>query len=141
MTSADFATTVQKALAIWCPGAKLSLQITRIDDKTKPVPTFTTCKANIHSSIYQGKQEVWLHEPQSVTATENVTIFLDKFIPTGRFIQNSAINNIVVCDCKERSAFITDISVPNNFGINRAVPDKVTKSQDLKNALRDEWGL
>ena len=41
----------------------------------------------------------------------------------------------------DRSALIIDISVPNDFGINRAERDKVTKYQDLKNALRDEWDL
>ena len=95
----------------------------------------------IHWSICQDKhiptQEVWLHEPQPVTATEDVTIYYDKIIPTGRFIQNSAIKpDIVVWDRK-----IIDISVPNDFGINRAERDKVTKYQDLKNALRDEWDL
>ena len=31
--------------------------------------------------------------------------------------------------------------VPNDFGINRAEREKVTKYQDLKNALRDDWDL
>ena len=31
--------------------------------------------------------------------------------------------------------------MPNDFGINRAEREKVTKYQDLKNALKDEWEL
>ena len=31
--------------------------------------------------------------------------------------------------------------MPNDFGINRAERDKVTKYQDLKHALKDEWDL
>ena len=34
-----------------------------------------------------------------------------------------------------------NIGVPNDFGINRAEREKVTKYQDLKNALKEEWGL
>ena len=49
--------------------------------------------------------------------------------------------DIVVWDRKEHSALIIDVSVPNDFGINRAEREKVTKYQDLKNALKDEWEL
>ena len=87
-------------------------------------------------------QDVWLHTPQPVTATEDVTIFYDKVIPAGRFIENGAIKpDIVFWDRKARSALIIDVSVPNDFGINRAEREKVTKYQDLKNALKDEWEL
>ena len=68
--------------------------------------------------------------------------FYDKEIPTGRYIENGAIKpDIVVWDRKARSALIIDVSVPNDFGINRAERDKMTKYQDLKNALKDEWEL
>ena len=33
------------------------------------------------------------------------------------------------------------MSVPNDFGINRAEREKVTKYLDLKNALRESWDL
>ena len=36
---------------------------------------------------------------------------------------------------------IIDVSVPNDFGINRAEREKVTKYQDLKVALKEEWNL
>ena len=87
-------------------------------------------------------QEVWLHTPQPTTATEEISIFYDKEIPAGRYIQNGAIKpDIVVWDRKARSALIIDVSVPNDFGINRAERDKVLKYQDLKNALKEEWQL
>ena len=100
----------------------------------------------IHWTICRDKdiptKEVWLHEPQPVTATDEVTIFYDKEIPAGRYIENGAIKpDIVVWDRQSRSALIIDVSVPNDFGINRAEREKVTKYQDLKNALKDEWQL
>ena len=100
----------------------------------------------LHWAICKDKdiptQDVWLHTPQPVTATEDVTIFYDKVIPAGRFIENGAIKpDIVFWDRKARSALIIDVSVPNDFGINRAKREKVTKYQDLKNALKDEWEL
>ena len=83
-----------------------------------------------------------MHTPQPTTATEEICIFYDKEIPAGRYIQNGAIKpDIVVWDRKARSALIIDVSVPNDFGINRAERDKVLKYQDLKNALKEEWQL
>ena len=100
----------------------------------------------IHWTICKEKniptQDVWLHAPQPVTATDDITIYYDKVIPTGRYIENGAIKpDIVVWDRKSRSAIIIDVSVANDFGINRAERDKVTKYQDLKHALKDEWDL
>ena len=100
----------------------------------------------IHWTICRDKdiptKEVWLHKPQPVTATDDVTIFYDKEIPAGRYIENGAIKpDIVVWDRQSRSALIIDVSVPSDFGINRAEREKVTKYQDLKNALKDEWQL
>ena len=87
-------------------------------------------------------KEIWSHEPAPTTADENTTIYYDKIIPTGRFIENNAVKpDIVLWDRLNRSALIIDVSVPNDFGINRAEREKVTKYQDLKNALRDEWEL
>ena len=98
----------------------------------------------IHHVIYKEKniptKEIWSHEPAPTTADENTTIYYDKVIPTGRFIENNAVKpDIVVWDRLNRSALIIDVSVPNDFGINRAEREKVTKYQDLKNALREEW--
>ena len=33
-------------------------------------------------------KQVWLHEPEPVTAKDEVTVFYDKIIPTGRFIES-----------------------------------------------------
>ena len=100
----------------------------------------------IHWTICQAHniktEEVWKHQPEPVTANEEITIFYDKPIPTGRFIENKAIKpDIVIRNIKNKSALIIDISVPNDFGINRAEREKITKYQDLKHALKDEWEL
>ena len=100
----------------------------------------------IHWTICNAKdiptKEVWNHQPEPVAATESTTIYYDKIIPTGRFIESSAIKpDIVVWDHQDKSALIIDVSVPNDFGINRAEREKVCKYQDLKNALKDEWNL
>ena len=140
MTNADFVTLLLKAPATWYQGARLYLLTDTIRvDTTKCAPTYTGLSAKIKNIP---TQEVWLHTPQPVTATEDVTIYYDKVIPAGRFIENGAIKpDIVVWDRKARSALIIDVSVPKDFGINRAERDKVTKYQGLKNALKDEWKL
>ena len=98
---------------------------------------WTICNANNIPT-----NEVWKHSPEPVTATDNTTIFYDKIIPTGRYIDNQAIKpDIVVRDHQNQSALIIDVSVPNDFGINRAEREKVTKYQDLKFALKEEWDL
>lgn len=102
----------------------------------------------LHWTILNSKniptQKVWLHEPEPVTANDEVTVYYDKIIPTGRFIESRGVKlNIVVWNRKERSAIIIDVSVPilSHFGINRAEREKVTKYHDLKNALRESWDL
>ena len=100
----------------------------------------------IHWTICNAKniptKEVWNHSPKPVTATETTTIFYDKIIQTGRHIENSAIKpDIVVWDHTNQSALIIDVCVPNDYGLNRAERDKITKYQDLKHALKDDWKL
>ena len=85
----------------------------------------------LHRTVFNEKsiptKEAWLHEPEPVTANENVTIFNDKIIPSGRFIDSGAVTpDIVVCNKKEKSALIIHVSVPNDFGIYRAEIEKVT---------------
>ena len=36
---------------------------------------------------------------------------------------------------------IIEVSVPNDFGLNRAEREKMNKYQDLKHDLRDTWDL
>ena len=100
----------------------------------------------LHWSILRDKniptKDIWLHEPEPVTAKDDITVFYDKIIPTGRFIENGALRpDIVVWDKKEKTALIIDVCVPNDMGINRAEREKVTKYQDLKHALRECWNL
>ena len=82
------------------------------------------------------------HSPEPITAKDKITIFYDKIIPTGRFIENNAIKpDIVIRNQQDSSALIIDVSVPNDYGLNRAEREKITKYQDLKNALKEEWEL
>ena len=137
-TSVDFAISQQKVHIVY--GCQTLLADGHYTHRHNKVCSY------IHWVICQEQniptQEVWLHAPQPVTATEDITIFYDKEIPVGRFIESSAIKpDIVVWDRRSSSALIIDVSVPNDFGINRAEREKVTKYQDLKNALKEEWGL
>ena len=47
----------------------------------------------------------------------------------------------MIWDKTNRTAKIIDVCVPNDFGLNRAEREKVTKYQHLKNDLRDTWNL
>ena len=88
--------------------------------------------------------KVWLHEPQPVTTnpTNETTIFYDHVIPAGRYILGSAVRpDIVIWDKANKNAKIIDVSVPNDYGINRAEREKVVKYQDLKNDIRETWEL
>ena len=85
---------------------------------------------------------VWEHEPEPVTSHGDVVLFYDKPIMAGRYIENSAIKpDIVIWDRKEKTAQIVEVTVPNDFGLNRAEREKVNKYQDLKNDLRNTWEL
>jgi len=54
------------------------------------------------------------------------------------FAVHSFHKDLNLRDIKEH---IREVSVPNDFGLNRAEREKVTKYQDLKNDLRDTWNL
>ena len=41
----------------------------------------------------------------------------------------------------KKTAKIIEVTVPNDFGLNRAERQKINKYQDLKNALRETWDL
>ena len=88
------------------------------------------------------ESKVWLHEPKPVTANDQVTVFYDHIIRPGRFIENNAIKpDIVVWDKLKRDALIIDVSVPSDYGLNRAERDKVSKYLPLKNDLMSTWNL
>ena len=87
-------------------------------------------------------KKVWEHEPQPVTANENVTIFYDKPIVLGRYVEGGAIKpDLVVWDKTKKTAKVIEVTVPNDFGLNRAERTKLNKYQDLKNDLRTTWEL
>ena len=87
-------------------------------------------------------KEIWNHEPQPVTSNGDTTVFYDHIIRPGRYIENKAIKpDIVIWDKTNRTAKIIDVCVPNDFGLNRAEREKVTKYQHLKNDLRETWNL
>ena len=88
------------------------------------------------------KEKIWKHEPAPITTNNDITIFYDKPIQAGRYIEGSAVKpDIVIWNKKEKTAQIIDVSVPNDFGLNRAEREKINKYQDLKNDLRTTWLL
>ena len=87
-------------------------------------------------------QHIWEHEPPPVTSNGKVTVFYDKDIQAGRYIKDKAIKpDIVIWNKKEKTALIIDVAVPNDYGLNRAEREKITKYQDLKNDLKQTWSL
>ena len=96
----------------------------------------------ICNAIGMETKPVWDHEPERSTAHEDFVIYYDKPIPLGRFVEGGAIKpDIVLWDRKAKSAQIIEVSVPNDYGLNRAEREKNNKYQDLKNDLRTTWGL
>ena len=82
------------------------------------------------------------HEPPPVPSNGKVTVFYDKDIQAGRYIKDKAIKpDIVIWNKKEKTALIIDAAVPNDYGLNRAEREKITKYQDLKNDIKQTWSL
>ena len=85
---------------------------------------------------------IWEHEPEPTMANDKATIFYDKIIPAGRYIEGSAIKpDIVLWNKQEKTAQIIEVTVPNDYGLNRAERRKIEKYQDLKNHLKTIWSL
>ena len=83
-----------------------------------------------------------LHEPAPTTAYEDYVIFYDRPLSLGRYVESGAVRpDIVIWDKKSKTAQIVEVTVPNDFGLNRAEREKNNKYQDLKNDLRTTWGL
>ena len=83
------------------------------------------------------KENIWEHEPEPVLSNSKVTIFYDKEIPAGRYIEGGAIKpDIVIWNRQDKTAKIIDVTVSNDYGLNRDERGKITKYQDLKNDLR-----
>ena len=88
------------------------------------------------------ERKVWEHEPEPISSGNGITIFYDKEIPAGKFIENSAIKpDIVIWNKNNKTAQIIEVTVPNDYGLNRAERTKITKYQDLKNDLKRTWSL
>ena len=80
--------------------------------------------------------------PNLPTATEDISIFYDKAMLPGIYIEGRAIKpDSVIWDKKIKEANIIEVSVPNDFGLNRAERHKVNKYQDPKNDLRQTLEL
>merc|ERR1711923_55370 len=67
------------------------------------------------------------HEPARSTAHGDYIIYYDKPIPLGRFVEGGGIKpDIVLWDRHTKSAQIIEVSVPNDYGLNR---DRETERQ------------
>ena len=96
----------------------------------------------ICNAIGMETKPVWEHEPARSTAHKDFNIYYDKPIPCGRYVEGGAIKpDIVLWDRQSKTAQIIEVSVPNDYGLNRAEREKNNKYQDLKNDLRTTWGL
>ena len=76
------------------------------------------------------------------TVGQNVSIFYDKPLHTGRYIEGGAIKpDIVIWDKQDRTAQIIEVTVPGDFRINSAEREKMNKYQDLKHDLKTTWNV
>ena len=87
-------------------------------------------------------QRSWMHEPPGFVENDIVKITYDRVVPTGRFIESAAVRpDIVIIDNEKKTALVIDVSVPSDFGLGRAEREKIIKYQDLKNDIKDTYGL
>ena len=64
------------------------------------------------------KESIWEHEPEPMVVNRNVTVFYDKIIPTGRYIEGSVIKpDLVIWNKQEKTAKIVEVTVPNDYGL------------------------
>ena len=71
-----------------------------------------------------------------------MTIYYDKVLPTGRYIENSAVKpDITIWNKTEHTALVIEVSVPSDYGINAAERVKRNKYQPLMEDLRNSWKL
>ena len=67
------------------------------------------------------KDNILEQKPEPVVANQNTTVFYDKIVPTRRYIEGSAIKpDIVIWNKEKKTAQIIDVTVPNDYGFNRA---------------------
>ena len=102
------------------------------DTSTRPSATTTKSTPNLFGYM----------SPNLPTATEDISIFYDKAMLPGIYIEGRAIKpDSVIWDKKIKEANIIEVSVPNDFGLNRAERHKVNKYQDPKNDFRQTLEL
>ena len=88
------------------------------------------------------EEKIWEHEPEPVSSNGKTTIFYDKEIPAGGYIEGSAVKpDIVIWNKVKKTTHIIEVTVPNDYGLNRAERTKINKYQDLKNDLKRTWSL
>ena len=84
----------------------------------------------------------WKHTPEPFLENQRAKITYDQPIPTSRHISQGAVRpDIVVMDKITKRGYIIDVCVPNDYGIGRQEREKVVKYQDLKNSIRDTYGV
>ena len=88
------------------------------------------------------EEKVWEHEPADICGNEEVTIYYDKVLPTGRYIENSAVKpDLTIWNKTARTALLIEVSVPSDYGINAAERVKKTKYLPLMEDLKSSWKL
>ena len=80
--------------------------------------------------------------PNQLLQLRKYLFFMINPLSFGRYVEGGPIKpDIVVWDKTKKEAKIIEVSVPNDFGLNRAEREKMNKYQDLKNDLRQTWEL
>ena len=101
----------------------------------------------MHWKIYRKEKidvnnNIWDHEPEPTVTDNNITKFYDKTIPEGRYIEGNAVKpDIVIWDKQNKTAKIIEVTVLNDYGLNRVERTKITKYHDPKSDIRTAWSI
>ena len=84
----------------------------------------------------------WKHEPKTITSHNQIDVYYDYPIPIGRHIQGGCIKpDILLHNKTEKTAHLIEVGVTGDTSLNATEWRKISKYQDLKNALKSEWQL
>ena len=84
----------------------------------------------------------WKHEPKAIFENKEVLLMYDLMIPSSVNIDKALRPNMELMYENEKRAWLSEVSVPSDFGLNNAEIKKVTKyHQDLKNEVKIYWKL
>ena len=109
---------------------------------TTPAHTTWYAERKVCKAIGVEVKLVQLYEPAPITPHEEYVIYYDKCIPLGHFLESGAVKpDIVIWDAKSKTTQIVEVTVPNDFGLNRAKGEKNNEYQNFKNDLKNTWGL